>query len=80
MDRLTTARHRVEVIGVVVAVKLSAAVDAVETLFGRVGESDAFLDEHPQAHKPINAAFADAADLTWWRCRVLRQVANVNGN
>jgi tRNA-splicing ligase RtcB (3'-phosphate/5'-hydroxy nucleic acid ligase) len=43
------------------------------------GRSDAFLDEHPEAYKPIDVVMADAADLV----RVdhtLRQVVNVKGN
>ena len=27
------------------------------------GRSDAFLDEHPEAYKPIDRIMADAADL-----------------
>ncbi|MEI4273364.1 RtcB family protein [Klenkia sp. LSe6-5] len=43
------------------------------------GESDAFLDEHPDAYKPIDQVMADAADLVEVR-HVLRQVVNVKGN
>jgi tRNA-splicing ligase RtcB len=43
------------------------------------GRSDAFLDEHPEAYKPIDTVMTDAADLV----RVdhtLRQIVNVKGN
>ena len=42
------------------------------------GESDAFLDEHPEAYKPIDQVMADAVDLVEVR-HVLRQVVNVKG-
>ena len=43
------------------------------------GHSDAFLDEHPDAYKPIDQVMADAADLVEIR-HTLRQVVNVKGN
>jgi tRNA-splicing ligase RtcB len=43
------------------------------------GHSDAFLDEHPEAYKPIDQVMADAADLVEVR-HTLRQVVNVKGN
>ncbi|GAB4079912.1 RtcB family protein [Modestobacter muralis] len=43
------------------------------------GHSDAFLDEHPDAYKPIDQVMADAADLVEVR-HTLRQVVNVKGN
>jgi tRNA-splicing ligase RtcB len=43
------------------------------------GRSDAFLDEHPDAYKPIDQVMADAADLVEVR-HTLRQVVNVKGD
>jgi tRNA-splicing ligase RtcB len=43
------------------------------------GRSDAFLDEHPDAYKPIGQVMADAADLVEVR-HTLRQVVNVKGD
>jgi tRNA-splicing ligase RtcB (3'-phosphate/5'-hydroxy nucleic acid ligase) len=43
------------------------------------GRSDAFLDEHPDAYKPIDRVMADAADLVEVR-HTLRQVVNVKGD
>ena len=43
------------------------------------GRSDAFLDEHPDAYKPIDQVMADAADLVEIR-HTLRQVVNVKGD
>lgn len=43
------------------------------------GRSDAFLDEHPDAYKPIGTVMADAADLVEVR-HTLRQVVNVKGD
>jgi tRNA-splicing ligase RtcB (3'-phosphate/5'-hydroxy nucleic acid ligase) len=43
------------------------------------GHSDAFLDEHPDAYKPIDQVMADAADLVDVR-HTLRQIVNVKGN
>jgi tRNA-splicing ligase RtcB len=43
------------------------------------GHSDAFLDEHPDAYKPIDQIMADAADLVEIR-HTLRQVVNVKGD
>ena len=43
------------------------------------GESDAFLDEHPEAYKPIDQVMADAADLVEI-VHTLRQVVNVKGD
>lgn len=43
------------------------------------GESNAFLDEHPEAYKPIDQVMADAADLVEV-CHTLRQFVNVKGD
>jgi tRNA-splicing ligase RtcB len=43
------------------------------------GHSDAFLDEHPDAYKPIDQVMEDAADLVEVR-HTLRQVVNVKGD
>jgi len=43
------------------------------------GRSDAFLDEHPGAYKPIDQVMADAADLVEVR-HTLRQVVNAKGS
>jgi tRNA-splicing ligase RtcB len=43
------------------------------------GHSDAFLDEHPEAYKPVDVVMADAADLVEIR-HTLRQVVNVKGD
>ena len=43
------------------------------------GESDAFLDEHPEAYKPIDQVMADAKDLVEV-VHTLRQVVNVKGD
>jgi RNA-splicing ligase RtcB len=43
------------------------------------GRSDAFLDEHPDAYKPIDQVMADAADLVEVR-HTLRQIVNVKGD
>src|SRR5215217_3598998 len=43
------------------------------------GQSDAFLDEHPDAYKPVDQVMADAADLVEVR-NTLHQVVNVKGN
>jgi tRNA-splicing ligase RtcB len=43
------------------------------------GHSNAFLDEHPDAYKPIDQVMADAADLVAVR-HTLRQVVNVKGD
>jgi tRNA-splicing ligase RtcB len=43
------------------------------------GESDAFLDEHPQAYKPIDVVMRDAADLVTVTAE-LRQIVNVKGD
>lgn len=42
------------------------------------GRSDAFLDEHPDAYKPIDQVMADSADLVEVR-HTLRQIVNVKG-
>lgn len=42
------------------------------------GESDAFLDEHPSAYKPIDVVMEDAADLVEVR-HTLRAIVNVKG-
>lgn len=43
------------------------------------GESDAFLDEHPEAYKRIDQVMRDAADLVEV-VHELRQIVNVKGN
>jgi tRNA-splicing ligase RtcB len=43
------------------------------------GHSDAFLDEHPDAYKPVDVVMADAADLVEIR-NTLHQVVNVKGD
>jgi tRNA-splicing ligase RtcB len=43
------------------------------------GHSNAFLDEHPDAYKPIDQVMADAADLVEIR-HTLRQIVNVKGD
>lgn len=43
------------------------------------GESNAFLDEHPDAYKPIDQVMADAADLVEI-VTTLRQFVNVKGD
>jgi tRNA-splicing ligase RtcB len=43
------------------------------------GHSDAFLDEHPDAYKPVDVVMADAADLVEIR-HTLHQVVNVKGD
>lgn len=43
------------------------------------GESDAFLDEHPEAYKPIDVVMHDARDLVEIR-HTLRQFVNVKGD
>jgi len=43
------------------------------------GHSDAFLDEHPGAYKPVDVVMRDAADLVEIR-HTLRQVVNVKGD
>jgi len=43
------------------------------------GNSDAFLDEHPDAYKPIDQIMADAADLVTIT-HSLRQFVNVKGD
>ena len=43
------------------------------------GESNAFLDEHPDAYKPIDQVMADAADLVEV-VHTLRQFVNVKGD
>jgi tRNA-splicing ligase RtcB len=42
-------------------------------------DTDAFIDEIPQAYKPIDVVMADAADLVDVR-HVLRQIVNVKGD
>jgi tRNA-splicing ligase RtcB len=54
--------------------QLDAAMDGIEW-----GRSDAFLDEIPQAYKPIDQIMADAADLVEIR-HTLRQIVNVKGD
>ncbi len=43
------------------------------------GEKDAFLDEHPEAYKPIDVVMRDAADLVKIE-HTLRQIVNVKGD
>lgn len=43
------------------------------------GESDAFLDEHPDAYKPINVVMEDAQDLVRID-HTLHQIVNVKGD
>ena len=43
------------------------------------GDSDAFLDEHPQAYKPIETVMDDAKDLVEV-VHTLRQIINVKGD
>lgn len=43
------------------------------------GQSDAFLDEHPDAYKPIDVVMDDAKNLVTVR-HTLRQVVNVKGD
>jgi tRNA-splicing ligase RtcB len=43
------------------------------------GQSDAFLDEHPQAYKPIDVVMNDARELVEV-VHTLRQIVNVKGN
>ena len=43
------------------------------------GNSDAFLDEHPSAYKPIDVVMEDADDLVEVQ-HVLRQILNVKGD
>ncbi len=43
------------------------------------GNSDAFLDEHPQAYKPIDQVMRDAAKLVE-PLHELRQIVNVKGD
>lgn len=42
-------------------------------------DADAFIDEIPQAYKPIDVVMADAAELVEVR-RTLRQIVNVKGD
>lgn len=42
-------------------------------------DTDAFIDEIPQAYKPIDQVMADAADLVTIR-HTLRQIVNVKGD
>jgi tRNA-splicing ligase RtcB len=54
--------------------QLRAAMEGIE-----FRDTDAFLDEIPQAYKPIDVVMADAADLVEIR-HTLRQIVNVKGN
>ncbi|HMD94779.1 MAG TPA: RtcB family protein [Trebonia sp.] len=54
--------------------QLYAAMEGIEW-----GRSDAFLDEHPQAYKPVERVMADAADLVKVE-HTLRQIVNVKGD
>lgn len=55
--------------------------DDLDARMGNVvwGESDAFLDEHPNAYKPIDQVMRDADDLVEI-VHELRQIVNVKGN
>lgn len=53
---------------------LDAAMAGIEW-----GRSDAFLDEHPGAYKPVDVVMADAADLVEVK-HTLRQLVNVKGD
>jgi tRNA-splicing ligase RtcB len=60
--------------------KLFSRADLDARMEGIVwGESDAFLDEHPQAYKPIDQVMDDARDLVDV-VHTLRQVVNVKGD
>ncbi|HEV3359747.1 MAG TPA: RtcB family protein [Pseudonocardiaceae bacterium] len=54
--------------------QLRAAMEGIE-----YRDTDAFIDEIPQAYKPIDQVMADAADLVEVR-HVLRQLVNVKGD
>jgi tRNA-splicing ligase RtcB len=54
--------------------QLRAAMTGIE-----FRDSDAFIDEIPQAYKPIDTVMADAADLVTIR-HTLRQLVNVKGD
>ncbi len=54
--------------------QLRAAMKGIE-----YRDTDAFIDEIPQAYKPIDQVMADAADLVEVR-HVLRQLVNVKGD
>lgn len=54
--------------------QLRAAMDAIE-----FRDTDAFIDEIPQAYKPIDQVMADAASLVAIR-HTLRQLVNVKGD
>ena len=60
--------------------KLFSRADLNERMTGIAwGESDAFLDEHPDAYKDIDRVMADAADLVEIR-HTLHQIVNVKGD
>lgn len=54
--------------------QLDAAMEGIEW-----GRSDAFLDEIPDAYKPVDVVMADAADLATIK-HTLRQIVNVKGD
>jgi tRNA-splicing ligase RtcB len=54
--------------------QLRAAMTGIE-----YRDTDAFIDEIPQAYKPIDVVMQDAADLVEVR-HTLRQVVNVKGD
>jgi len=54
--------------------QLDASMEGIEW-----GRSDAFLDEIPDAYKPIDQIMADAADLVEIK-HALRQIVNVKGD
>jgi tRNA-splicing ligase RtcB (3'-phosphate/5'-hydroxy nucleic acid ligase) len=54
--------------------QLDAAMEGIEW-----GRSDAFLDEIPEAYKPVDVVMRDAADLVEVR-HELRQIVNVKGD
>jgi tRNA-splicing ligase RtcB len=62
------------------AKKLFTRADLDERMTGIAwGESDAFLDEHPQAYKPIDVVMHDARDMVEI-VHTLRQIVNVKGD
>lgn len=62
------------------AKKLFTRADLDQRMAGiEWGQSDAFLDEHPDAYKDIDQVMADASDLVEIR-HTLRQIVNVKGD
>ena len=78
--RSTPARRGPELLAHGGAEAVQPRVDSTRAMAGIAwGQSDAFLDEHPEAYKPIDTVMADAADLVSIG-HTLRQVVNVKGN